>query len=157
MPTSPALVFRSFRSEKTCKKGNEGDTDKCNTAACHELLHALGLRAGVIIAVTFHEVDSTPNAKTCTKCYNECLKYAYCAVEKCHDFNRIPNPSNAVFCRFSAFLSKPKISFVANLSGQKCRFEVGFASFLLVKKLIFSNKKESCQAFGMIKYAHEYL
>ena len=49
------------------------------------MFHSLGLRAGVIVTVTFHEVDSSPNAKTCTKCNYECLKYAYCAVKKCHN------------------------------------------------------------------------
>ena len=42
---------------------------------------------GVIVTVTFHEVDSSPNAKTCTKCNYECLKYAYCALKKCHNVN----------------------------------------------------------------------
>ena len=41
----------------------------------------MSISAGIIIAVTFHEVDCSPNAKTCTKCYNECLKYAYCALK----------------------------------------------------------------------------
>ena len=46
----------------------------------------MSICTGVIIAVTFHKVDCTPNTKTCTKCDNECLKNAYCAVKKCHLF-----------------------------------------------------------------------
>ncbi len=38
----------------------------------------------IVIAVTFHEVDHAPDTEACTECNNECLKYAYCAVEKCH-------------------------------------------------------------------------
>ena len=45
----------------------------------------MSIRAGVIVAVTLKQVDGTPNAETCTKCYNECLKYAYCALKKCHN------------------------------------------------------------------------
>ena len=47
----------------------------------------MSISAGIIIAVSFHEVDCSPNAETCTKCYNECLKYAYCALKKCHNKN----------------------------------------------------------------------
>jgi hypothetical protein len=83
---SPRLrIFLYSKSEKTGKERYKGDTDEGHTATGHELLHALGLRTGVIVAVTLHEVDSTPNAKTCTKCNYECLKYAYCALKKCHN------------------------------------------------------------------------
>ncbi len=78
-------IFLSPESEKTGKERYKSDTDEGYATTSHELLHALGLRAGVIIAVTFHEVDRSPNAKTCTKCNYECLKYAYCALKKCHD------------------------------------------------------------------------
>ena len=32
----------------------------------------------VVIAVSFHEINDTPDTKTCTKSNHECLKYAYC-------------------------------------------------------------------------------
>jgi len=38
----------------------------------------------VIIAVSFQQVDCSPDAKTGSECDYESLKYAYCAVEKCH-------------------------------------------------------------------------
>ena len=60
------------------------DADEGDTAAGHQLLHALGLRAGVIVAVTFQQVDSTPDAKTGTERHDESLQYTDCAVEKCH-------------------------------------------------------------------------
>ena len=56
-----------------------------NTAASHELLHALGLCAGVIVAVALKQIDCTPDAKTCAQSDNESLKNGYCAIEKCHN------------------------------------------------------------------------
>ena len=56
--------------------------------SCFRLLASLpymSIRAGVIVTVTFHEVDRSPDTKACTKSYYESLKYAYCAVKKCHN------------------------------------------------------------------------
>ena len=47
----------------------------------------MSIRAGVVVPVSFHEVDCSPDTKTCTKSYYESLKYAYCAVEKCQNVN----------------------------------------------------------------------
>ena len=80
--STPAPLHPPLRSEKSGKKRHKSDTDECNTATGHELLHALGLRAGVIVTVTFHEVDSSPNAKTCTKCNYKSLQYGDYDVEK---------------------------------------------------------------------------
>ena len=44
----------------------------------------MSIRAGVIVAVTFQQVDRTPDAKTGTECHDESLQYTDCAVEKCH-------------------------------------------------------------------------
>lgn len=50
---------------------------------CVSLRH-MSISARIVVAVTFHEVDHAPDTEACTECDNECLKYAYCAVEKCH-------------------------------------------------------------------------
>ena len=71
-------------AEETGKQGNEGDADERNTAARHELLHALTLRAGVIVAVTFQQVDGSPDAKTSTESDDERLENANSRIEKCH-------------------------------------------------------------------------
>ena len=71
-------------TEQTGEQRNEGDTDEGNAAASHELLHTLGLSAGVIIAVTFKQIDYTPNAETSTESDNESLKNADCRVKKFH-------------------------------------------------------------------------
>lgn len=73
-----------FLLKQTAEKGDEGRTDHDDTTAGHELLNALGLCAGVIITVTFHEVDYTPYAETCADCDNESLENANCRCEKCH-------------------------------------------------------------------------
>ena len=54
------------------------------TSAGHELLHALGLCAGVIVAVALKQIDCTPDAKTCAQSDNESLKNGNCLFKKCH-------------------------------------------------------------------------
>ncbi len=71
-------------TEQTGEQRYKGDTDESNAAARHELLHALAFSPGIVIAIALHEVDHTPDAKTCTKGYYEGLKNSYCAVKKCH-------------------------------------------------------------------------
>lgn len=44
----------------------------------------MSIGAGVVVTVTFQQVDGTPNAETGTQSDNESLKNTYCAVEKCH-------------------------------------------------------------------------
>ena len=72
-------------AEETGKQRDEGDADEGNAAASHELLHALGLRAGVIVAVTFQQVDGSPDAKTGTESDDEGLENADSRIEKCHN------------------------------------------------------------------------
>ena len=43
-----------------------------------------GVRARIVVTVTFQEVDNAPNTKTRSKSDYQCLQYIYCAVEKCH-------------------------------------------------------------------------
>ena len=74
------FTWRSVK--KSGKQRYESDTDEGDTAACHQLLHALGLCARIIDAVTFQMVDCSPDAKTCSKCNNKSLPYGDYAVEK---------------------------------------------------------------------------
>ena len=46
----------------------------------------MSISTGVVVAVTFEQVDYTPNAQTGTQSDNESLKNAYCRVKKCHKF-----------------------------------------------------------------------
>ena len=54
------------------------------TSAGHKLLHALALGAGVVVAVTFQQVDNAPDTETGTERDNEGLKNGNCLFKKCH-------------------------------------------------------------------------
>ena len=54
------------------------------TSTGHELLHALALGAGVVVAVTFQQVDNAPDTETGTERVNEGLKNGDCLFKKCH-------------------------------------------------------------------------
>lgn len=54
------------------------------TSTGHKLLHALALGAGVVVAVTFQQVDNAPDTETGTERDNEGLKNGDCLFKKCH-------------------------------------------------------------------------
>ena len=49
-----------------------------------EMLHALRFGARVVVAVTFQQVDDTPDTKTSAQSDNESLKNGNCLFKKCH-------------------------------------------------------------------------
>ena len=59
-------------------------TNNGYTSASHELLHALRFCARVVVAVTFQQVDYTPDTKTSAQSDNESLKNGNCLFKKCH-------------------------------------------------------------------------
>ena len=61
--------------------------DQSDTATGHQLLHTLGLGTGVIVAITFQQVDDTPNAQTGTQRNNESLQNTNSRVKKFHRLN----------------------------------------------------------------------
>ena len=71
-------------TEQTGEQRDEGRADQHHTTASHELLDALRLGARVVIAVTFQQVDDTPDTKTSTQSDNESLKNGNCLLKKCH-------------------------------------------------------------------------
>ena len=82
--------YPRFLAEQPGKQGYKGHADKGNAAARHKLFHALRFRAGVVVAVTLHEIDYAPNAKPCPKSDYKCLQNIYCAIEKCHVKSFLP-------------------------------------------------------------------
>ena len=54
------------------------------TSAGHELLHALRFCTGVVVSVTFQQVDDAPDTKTSAQSDNESLKNGNCLFKKCH-------------------------------------------------------------------------
>ena len=81
-----AIAARKRLAEQTAQQGDQGDANQGNTAASHELLHPLTLGRGVIAAVTFHEVHSTPHAQTSTQCHDQSLQNVHCTVEKFNSY-----------------------------------------------------------------------
>lgn len=70
--------------EKPGEQRYKDHADYGYTSAGHKLLHALALRAGVVVAVTFQQVDDTPDAETSAQSDNEGLKNGDSLIEKCH-------------------------------------------------------------------------
>ena len=77
-------LYPRFLTEQAGKQRYKGHADKGNAAARHKLLHALALRARIVVAVALHEIDNAPDTKPGSKCYNKGLQNVYCAIEKCH-------------------------------------------------------------------------
>ena len=70
--------------EKPGEQRYKDHADYGYTSTGHELLHALALGAGVVVAVTFQQVDDAPDTETGTERDNEGLKNGDCLFKKCH-------------------------------------------------------------------------
>ena len=59
-----------------------------NRAAVYQILCVtlwhMSIRTGVVVAVTFQQVDDTPDAETSAQSDNEGLKNCDSLIEKCH-------------------------------------------------------------------------
>ena len=75
---------RRLDREKPGEQRYKDHADYGYTSAGHELLHALGFCTGVVVAVTFQQVDDTPDAETSAQSDNEGLKNGDSLIEKCH-------------------------------------------------------------------------
>ena len=60
---------------------NNGDN---RLSYCGVTLWHMSIRAGVVVAVTFQQVDDTPYAETGTEGDNEGLENGDCLIEKFH-------------------------------------------------------------------------
>ena len=72
-----------------------GDADERNATARDQLLHTLAASAGVVLAVSFQQVNYAPDAETGSERYNQRLQYFYCTVEKLHPKTRSRAARNA--------------------------------------------------------------
>ena len=59
-------------------------SDQHHTATGHQLLDALRLGAGVIVTISFHQVDHAPHSQTGTEGNNERLKDRNRLIDKFH-------------------------------------------------------------------------
>ena len=72
-------------TEQAGEQGHEDKADQRDTAACHELLHALGLSTGVVVAVAFEQVDCAPNGEARTEGDHEGLENIDSRVKEIHN------------------------------------------------------------------------
>ena len=70
--------------EKPGEQRYKDHADYGYTSTGHKLLHSLRLGARVVVAVTFQQVDDTPDTKTSAQSDNEGLKNGDSLIEKCH-------------------------------------------------------------------------
>lgn len=70
--------------EKPGEQRYKDHADYGYTSTGHELLHALAFGTRIVVAVTFQQVDDTPDAETGTERDNEGLKNGDCLFKKCH-------------------------------------------------------------------------
>ena len=83
----PVCQSERLNGKETGEQRHESDTDEGNAAACHKLLHTLGLSTGIVVTVTFKQVDYAPNTETGTESNNESLENTNCGFKKCHRLN----------------------------------------------------------------------
>lgn len=76
--------FACASAEQAREQWHERHTDERNATARDQLLHSLAASAGVVLTISFQQVNYAPDAKTGTERYNQRLQYFYCTVEKLH-------------------------------------------------------------------------
>ena len=76
--------YRGCLAEQTREQRDQLRTDENDAATAHELLHALGLCTRIVVAISFHQIDNTPNAKTCANSHNESLQNGNRLIKEFH-------------------------------------------------------------------------
>ena len=72
-------------TEQAGEQGHEDETDERDAAAGHELLHALALGSGIVIAVALEEIDRAPDCEAGTESDNEGLENINGRVKEIHN------------------------------------------------------------------------
>ena len=73
-------------AEKTREKRNQGDTDESNPSSRDKLFNALRFGAGIVLPVTFQQIDSAPDTERGSERDDEGLKSTDGRVEEFHIF-----------------------------------------------------------------------
>lgn len=85
------MVWTGFQINRTGRKeGDEHETDEGDAAAGHQLFHSLAFCARIVVAVTFEEVDGSPDCETSAQSDNEGLEDVNRRVKEIHTF--LPEP-----------------------------------------------------------------
>ena len=72
-------------TEQAGEQGYEDEANQGDAAARHELLHALGLGSGIVVAIAFEEVDRAPDGEAGTESDNEGLENINGRVKEIHN------------------------------------------------------------------------
>ena len=78
--------FPPESAEKPREKRNQGDTDERNPSSRDKLLNALRFGAGIVLPVTFQQIDSAPDTERGSERDDESLKSTDGRVEEFHIF-----------------------------------------------------------------------
>ena len=78
--------FPPESAEKPREKRNQGDTDERNTSSRDKLFNALRFGTGVVLPVTFEEIDSAPDTERGSERDDEGLKSTDGRVKEFHIF-----------------------------------------------------------------------
>ena len=76
--------FACASAEQAREQWHERHTDERNATARDQLFHALAASAGVVLTVSFQQVNYAPDAQTGTEGNNQRLQHLDCTVEKLH-------------------------------------------------------------------------
>ena len=79
------MLHHGDRGEQRLELRDEQEGNGHKADAGHELLDALALCAGVVVAVAFHQMDQAHDADAGADQDHDGLQYVDCSVEKCHD------------------------------------------------------------------------
>ena len=71
-------------AEKTGEKRNQGDTDERDPSSRDKLFNALRFGAGIVLTVTFEQIDSAPDTERGSERNDEGLKSTDGRVEEFH-------------------------------------------------------------------------
>ena len=72
-------------TEQAGEQGYEDEANQGDAASRHQLFHALGLSAGVVVAVAFEQVDCAPNGEARTEGDHEGLENIDSRVKEIHN------------------------------------------------------------------------
>ena len=73
-------------AKKPGEKRNQGDTDESNPSSRDKLFNALRFGTGIVISISFQQIDSAPDTERSSECDDEGLKSTDGRVEEFHIF-----------------------------------------------------------------------
>ena len=76
--------YSGLHRDEGCQLGDQHQTDDGDARASHELLHALALGTGVIVAVAFQQIDAASRADAAAQSNHQRTQNIDCRIEKCH-------------------------------------------------------------------------